>query len=58
MSCPSRAQEAGQYQAKTLIGAISQQRIYEAEEERILLPFTAGAESVEVPEEGDSAVGS
>ncbi|KAJ9616850.1 hypothetical protein H2200_000570 [Cladophialophora chaetospira] len=29
------------------------ERIYEAEEERILLPFTAGAESVEAPADDD-----
>jgi hypothetical protein len=38
----------GSHGSAPLIRVFPQQRIYEAEEERILLPFTAGAEALEV----------
>jgi hypothetical protein len=38
----------GSHGSAPLTRVFPQQRIYEAEEERILLPFTAGAEALEV----------
>ncbi|EXJ62236.1 hypothetical protein A1O7_02669 [Cladophialophora yegresii CBS 114405] len=51
--CPVPAEPSDRFPVGIMVASLTraflEQRIYEAEEERILLPFTAGAETLEAP---------